>query len=502
MKILMLDKNYLVDRRIELVSQKLIEQGHTVKLVHTMLPVSFTDTSERRRRMPRMFKQMDSVRFSTTPNSTEANSNGVFNVPSHIFDVQNSYYRHIEPQNEKFEKLRDGLSRRIGNLLGTMLAILLKPQIGFIRLESMVLPSYLKKSLQCFTWLLSIFTQIFGKIAKPDTLKSTIKGYRELDVWETNAVKYAEQFKPDIVVANDMITLRAAAEIKIRNNCQMIYDGHELYSYQPGIPYKKRKSYYAEERKLCKFVDRFICCNEQHAEILERDFGIKDAVIYSNSTLQHPEFNIKKRYDWIRKEVYIPADDKIMIFQGGINKQRRIDYLLKGLADSKNTFVHIVFLTFGQEVVYFKQMAIDLGIENRVHFLDIVPWDEIVFWIASADSGIMPYQGTDQNTIISNPNKMYEFIAAGVPMIGSTELINVRKVVETEGFGVLEKFSEVSDYTRAIDRMFDPELGGSERFRDNLIKKHSPYLWDYQAMDVMKLYQDCIEAISQDDSEV
>ena len=114
----------------------------------------------------------------------------------------------------------------------------------------------------------------------------------------------------------------------------------------------------------------------------------------------------------------------------------------------------------------------------------------------------MPYQGTDQNTIISNPNKMYEFIAAGVPMIGSTELINVRKVVETEGFGVLEKFSEVSDYTRAIDRMFDPELGGSERFRDNLIKKHSPYLWDYQAMDVMKLYQDCIEAISQDDSEV
>lgn len=497
MKILMLDKNYLVDRRIELVSQRLIEQGHEVKLVHTTLPRAFDEASERRRRMPRMFAPMDTVRFTTDPNALEADEDGVFDVPSHVFDVKNKYQRHYQSENEKFNTLRDRLTRRIGKPLGTASAVLLKPQVGRMRLVHMDLQSYIKTPLKLAVTPLSLLTRIFGKVATPNTLKSQMKGVRPLDVWETNVVKYALDFKPDIVVANDMITLRAGAEIKTRLGCPMIYDGHELYSYQPGIPYAQRRKYFAEERKLCQFVDRFICCNEQHAQILARDFDIENPAIYSNSTLQHPKFDIKKRYDWIRREVYIPKDDQILIFQGGINKQRRIDFLLKGLAEAKSTFVHVVFLTFGQEIPEFKKMAAELGIGNRVHFLDIVPWDEIVYWIASADAGIMPYQGTDQNTIISNPNKMYEFIAAGVPMIGSTELINVRKVVESEGFGVLEKFYQVEDYTRAIDAMFNPDLGGPQRFRKNLIDKHKPYLWESQAKDVMSLYDEVITQVSQ-----
>ncbi|MGI9143218.1 MAG: glycosyltransferase, partial [Fluviibacter sp.] len=150
--------------------------------------------------------------------------------------------------------------------------------------------------------------------------------------------------------------------------------------------------------------------------------------------------------------------------------------------------VHMVYLTWGMEIHEFERMSTNLGIRDRVHFLNPVPWSEIVYWAASVDVGVMPYQALDLNTRISSPNKMYEFIAAGTPMIGSSELVNVAKVVPIEGFGVLRPLHVATDYAEVINEIFDPEQGGPGRFRANLIDKAHKYLWRAEASGFEAMY--------------
>jgi glycosyltransferase involved in cell wall biosynthesis len=284
------------------------------------------------------------------------------------------------------------------------------------------------------------------------------------------------------------VTLRAGVEIKKLLGIPLVYDAHELYSYQPGIPHDEAKRLFMEEFNLIKHVDELIVINPQQGAIMERDLNVKKWIACTNATPWPERFEITTRYDWIRDETQIPEDHKIMLFQGGINKERRIDYILRGLAAARRKDIHIVFLTFGSEIPLFREMARELGIGNRVHFLDLVPWDEMLFWAASADAGIMPYQATDQNTAISSPNKMYEFIMAGTPMIGSSDLVNVRRVVAGEQFGVLASFRNDADYTSAINEMFDERKGGPERFRPALIANAQKYSWENESKAVMAMY--------------
>jgi glycosyltransferase involved in cell wall biosynthesis len=501
MRILMLDKNFLVDRRITLMAESLARDGHEIHLVHTETPAGFADVSESRRRLPRPKSVLKCLAVSAGYNDYVLHPDGVGSPPPHVLEVRRRGY--IDPRlRVEYAALQRQVlrSRYRSKLFVELLNYLRYPDVAVGNLRQMTSLGAFRHMAAAPFAILAVPQYIRNAIySSPDVPNMKLRGVRELDLWETNAVRYAYKYwRPDIVVANDAVTLRAAVEIKALLGIPLVYDAHELYSYQPGIPHQKAKELFREERQLLSYVDELVVINKQQGQIMERDLDVKSWTACSNATPWPPRFDINKRYDWIRDEAAIPLNHKIILFQGGINVQRRIDLLLKGLAAVRRKDIHLVFLTFGSEIPQFKAMAEDLGIGDRVHFLDIVPWDEVLFWAASADAGIMPYQATDQNTTISSPNKMYEFIMAGTPMIGSSELINVRRVVETENFGVLVPFRSSQDYTAAIEEMFDRSRGGAERFRPALIERAHVYSWDNESTNVMVMYRRLIEKFTQE----
>lgn len=491
MRVLMLDRNFLIDRRITLMAQSLAAAGHEVRLLHTKLPDGFSDPSENRRRLPKPPETMVSLAISDDGEDFTLSSDGVGSAPAHIVESRRRGYRNARMRKRIGNDFRRKLRRTSSGKLGMMADFYGRyPDIAVDHLKEVPRLGWLSRILAIPFAVLALPTYVRSALNRPDVIRSAgIKGVRPLDSWEETVVQYAcEHWRPDVVCANDAITLRAGAEIKKLLNIPFVYDAHELYSYQPGIPYDQAKRLYIEELTLMKLVDELIVINSQQGAIMERDFDVERWIPCSNATPWPKKFNITQKYDWIRDEVRIPADHKIILFQGGINKERRIDFILRGLAGARRRDLHLVFLTFGSEIPFFKQMARDLGIADRVHFLDLVPWDEMLFWAASADVGIMPYQATDQNTVISSPNKMYEFIMAGTPMIGSSELVNVRRIVGEEGFGVLAQFRSDSDYINAINEMFDDSLGGPKRFEASLTTNAHKYSWETESQAVMAMY--------------
>jgi glycosyltransferase involved in cell wall biosynthesis len=499
MRVLMLDRNFLVDRRITLMAQSLDKAGHEIRLVHTRIPEEFSDLSESRRRLPKTPDPMLHLALAEDGEDYNLSSEGLGSAPPHIIESRKGGYRdgrmRMRIGNDFRRKLRKARFGKLGMMAGFYSRY---PDIAVDHVKDIKWLGPLRHLVALPFKLLATPVYIRSALNKPKGIPSArIKGARPLDAWEETVVRYAyEHWRPDVVCANDAVTLRAGVEIKKLLGIPLVYDAHELYSYQPGIPHDEAKRLFMEEFNLMKHVDQLIVINSQQGAIMERDLDARNWIACTNATPWPDRFQITARYDWIRDETHIPEGHRIILFQGGINRERRIDYILRGLAAARRKDIHIVFLTFGSEIPFFREMAQDLGIGDRVHFLDLVPWDEMLFWAASADAGIMPYQATDQNTAISSPNKMYEFIMAGTPMIGSSDLVNVSRVVEGEGFGVLARFRNDADYTAAINEMFDERKGGPERFRPALIANARKYSWENESRAVMEMYAKLAERVA------
>jgi glycosyltransferase involved in cell wall biosynthesis len=309
------------------------------------------------------------------------------------------------------------------------------------------------------------------------------------DLWESKVIKLALAISDlDVVHVHDLPALRAGVFIGRQLGIPVIYDAHELYAYQPNIVGERKSHCFEIESRLIHHCAEVVVINRQQAEIMREDYNYHRFTVLSNATVRPEGFDPARRYSLIRDVLPIPPQEKTMLFMGGINALRKIDELLVGMSMARKG-VHMVFLTFGSEVPFYKNLAQELGIADRVHFLPPVPWDDIVYWCASADVGVMPYQLTCGNNRIGSPSKMYEFIAAATPMFGTSEIENIRNIVEGEHFGVVLPLREPKDYAAIIDLIFDENLGGCERFRPSLLARGDRYLWDRDAEDFIAMYQ-------------
>lgn len=313
-----------------------------------------------------------------------------------------------------------------------------------------------------------------------------------LDAWEMQVARLALAICDlDAIHMHDVPALRPGIFAAVRRGLPAIFDAHELYAYQPNVLGKRKAATFESEARLIHHCTRAVVINREQAEVMRSDYRYERFVTLTNATERPAGFDPRRRYELIRERLAIRPEDRIMLFIGGINTLRKIDQLMEGMSRSRAD-VHLVLLTWGGEIPFFRNLARTLGIASRVHFLDPVPWSEIIYWCASADVGVMPYQALDMNTRISSPNKLYEFIAAATPVIGSSELVNVRSIVEQEGFGLLRPLHSPKDYAALIDAVFDESQGGPERFRPALIEKGDRYLWERESGDFIAMYRELL----------
>lgn len=465
MKIVMIDQNSIIDRRIVLEAEALIERGHDVELVCAEGSLGEWDKHS--------FKV---TRISVYPESSPLDSGtSVDTAPIRDFK-------------EKWRFL-------LGTKLALLVATFLMPKSGkkFALVANSLSPAQRYVLLGVLSSLTLDWKSLNFALV---SLKEIFLGWylrqfsRHVDfvpveLWERRVVEYLESQKFDVVHVHDLPVLRLGSFLKKRFRVKLVYDAHELYSYQPGISKQRAASLFAMEKQFISAADLVVLINDDQAKVMQKDFGSFPYVCLTNATKAPPGFDRSKKYDVIRERCGIPAEARVLLFQGGVNRLRKIHLLIEGVAKAKSA-PHMVFLTWGSEIDDFKLLAKSLGIQNRCHFMQPIPWDEMVFWAASADLGVMPYQADDLNTKLSMPNKMYEFIVAGTPMIGSEKLLNVNKIVGGNQFGALANLVHAEDYAALIDFALAPDR--LLTYRESLRVNGAKYSWRVLSADFVEAY--------------
>lgn len=483
--ILMLDHEPLmIDRRIVLEAQTLVKEGYRVILATRSDGTKPNDDIER---------GMEIKRFPRMPQS-----NNIMLIRAKIHGWLSN------PGNEEKEKKIRSSLRNWPRKFQSLAYAIAEPMVfaAIIRTRLPILKKIFRSSLEPLVCLFLLrphylfayarlwFHQLYKKFKIHFQLRfAGVKVHQKLDDFQLEIYSYAcTTLRPDFVHVHDLPNLYLGSLIRKTLEIPLIYDAHELYPLQKFSD-KKYGQYLAElERKLIKSADAVIAVNQQCSDILEKEYpGISNITILSNATEAPDNFVPAKRKKLWHERFELDCQVKVMVFQGGINPVRNVDPLVKALPYlDKN--IHIGFVTYRKDAPYYQLLASELGVLDRVHFIFEIPWDEVIDWLSAADLGVMPYQAVSLNARISSPNKMFEFMVAGLPILASSDLENVREVIDKYNVGMHFPLSDDSSYISALQEFFSLDLSGPEKYRPNVLEHRHLFMWSNEEPKLLNLY--------------
>jgi len=244
-------------------------------------------------------------------------------------------------------------------------------------------------------------------------------------------------FDFDILHCHDFPLLNVANEAVRRRPAKLVYDAHELYHAQTQLPAEVQAKYKKTERRLIRRPDLVITVNPFIAEIMSRDYGIAPPQVILNAT----DVPVPSGADRLRAMTGIPEQDEIILYQGWISPERGIDRLVR-CASGFPPNIHLVIIGYGAFEDELRRISKEQGTDDgRVMFMGQVANAALGAMTPFASLGVIPYHGVDLNNYYCSPNKLFEFIAAGVPFV-SNDLPFLHSVAEQFNCGILVDFAD------------------------------------------------------------
>jgi glycosyltransferase involved in cell wall biosynthesis len=284
-------------------------------------------------------------------------------------------------------------------------------------------------------------------------------GHLFFSYWDyyQKCLKMIEKDPSDIYHAHDFNTLFPAYLAKKRTRGKLIYDSHELYA-ERNRPRKQswfmKQTILRMESFLIKRADYTVTVSRPIAEVLKRRNGIEKVGVVMNVP-DVPKARIKRS---LRKALNIPSDKKIILYVGSFTFNRGLEELIQSLSLLEDCV--LVLMGYSQDQQYFRKLK-DLvrsnGISQRIFFFGPVASEEVIDYSASADIGVAPIKNAGLSYYYCLPNKLFEYLSAGIPVVGSW-FPELRKVIN--GFRVGETFDpespmEIAESIKSV--LQDPE---------------------------------------------
>lgn len=227
----------------------------------------------------------------------------------------------------------------------------------------------------------------------------------------------------DLLVSNDLDTLAPNFVVSRLKRIPMVYDSHEYFTGVPELIHHplKRKLWKGVERMFLPKVRDLITVNESIATLFARDYGVKMQVVR----------NVPEKFPFQtldRQKLGLPYDQRILILQGsGINVERGAEELVEAMQTVDNALLLIV--GGGDVLPELKEKVKQLKLDTKVMFKPRMPYLELMQFTAAADLGLSLDKGTSVNYLYSLPNKLFDYLQAGIPVLVS-DLPEIRKVVD------------------------------------------------------------------------
>ncbi len=218
-----------------------------------------------------------------------------------------------------------------------------------------------------------------------------------------------------------------------RSGSPVVYDARDIYvdaANLARLPGPARAVVGALERRWARRASRVVTVNDGYAQVMADRWGVPTPAVVMNCPDPRPAAAGRPRR--FHEALDLPPGTPLVLYHGGFSPDRGIEELIAALPLLPG--VHLVLLGYGVLEPLLRARAAQ-G-DGRLHVLPAVAPDELLDWVASADVVAIPIQPTTLNHRLTTPNKLFEALAAGVPIVAS-DLPGMAPIVRETEAGIL-----------------------------------------------------------------
>jgi len=282
-------------------------------------------------------------------------------------------------------------------------------------------------------------------------------------------------------------SLPALGRLRRRHGGRTIYDSRDIYLHSREFDKMdpvRRTLLQRIERRWARAADAVITVNDAYADILARTLGVARPAVVMNCPARwiRPD----PAPDRIRAALGLDATTAVALYQGNLITERGIEQAMDAILEVPGAA--LALLGYGSLRETLTLRAERPPYAGRVFVLPPVPPSELLEWTASSDVMVMAIQPTTLNHRFTTPQKLFEALAAGVPVVAS-DLPGMADIVEATRTGVVCDPTSPASIAAAIRAVLQQPAADLAAMRERARRAaDETYNWDRQATALFEVY--------------
>ena len=280
------------------------------------------------------------------------------------------------------------------------------------------------------------------------------------------------RIEADILHASDLYALSACRRRADELGSALTYDAREYYPHVAGTvgrPWSRGWWARTERRDIVR-ADSVFTVSDSIADALSADYRINRPRVVHNAPPAARTDSSEAIPGLVERA---GIDGPVIVHLGQMKAHRGGAQLVRAMLQVDGA--HLVFLGYGSERASLERLVDDLRLTDRVHFLDPVPPDHIRGAIRDAHVGVTMLEDTCLNHRFALPNKLFDYVHAGIPVLGAA-LKEVQDVISRFEIGLTANPEDPGSIARALKGMLDEPRQAT--WRSNLPRAAETFTWE------------------------
>lgn len=304
---------------------------------------------------------------------------------------------------------------------------------------------------------------------------------RVINLWPLFLAVWRES--PDIFHAHDLPGLLCAWLPAVIKGKILIYDSHELWSDITlfGLWKIFRWPFRLLERVLSPKIKAIITVNESIAQILKKRYHKPTLAIYNYADVGQKAILTKNAL------LIKSTERKIILYIGALQPGRGLNQIIKSAEYLDDSF-QFLLIGYGPERDNLEREITKRKLNKKIKLLPPLPSDQVVNIIRKAQVGLCLIENVSLSYYLSSPNKLFQYIAAEVPILASN-FPEYRRIVSVEKIGEVVDPASSRQIAQKIIMMVEPKnhLIYTQNLKNLAQKK---YNWQLESQKLIKFYLD------------
>ena len=314
---------------------------------------------------------------------------------------------------------------------------------------------------------------------------------RRAGPWADAVVEAAPE--TDVFHAQSLIVLPVVRSAAKRLKGRFVYDVADYHTEAARLsrmPWLVREVVRRRERDWARDASGFLAVSEPVADLVVRRWGVpRPTVLWNCPPAWRPDHPEPLPSDRIRTATGIEAERPIVLYQGGFSIDRGVEELIAAATEPRlmELGAAVVFLGYGRLETHIADAA--AAHPGRVYLLPAVRPDDLMPWTASADVCFVGQPPRTLNQKLNLPNKLFESIMAGVPVVVSEGNEQCR-LTRAEGIGVCVDIDDPAAIAAACADLLSAPLHERRALRAHCrAVALERYTWERTSEGLVELYR-------------